>query len=101
MLVASTASDDLRGIGLIRQPAASKPPSCAVIAVQVRQDLIGAPEVLDSRPVGLGSTGVGVETGSFNRVAVAAVPGCLEHVSPCPGVVGDVAGFMLVEGRGA
>ena len=98
MSVAAAAPDQLCGVGLICQPAAAEPPLCPVVAIQVCQQLIGTAEVLNSLPIGPGNTGVSIETRTLDVVAPDSVSRRLKHVGPCPGMVCDIAGLMLVEG---
>ena len=101
MFVAAAASDQLCRIGLVRQAAAAEPPLGPVIAIQVRQNLIGAAKVLNSFPIGPGNSGVSIEACPLNVVAPDSVSRCLQHISPGPGVIRDIAGLMLVESRSA
>ena len=72
-----------------------------MIAIQVGQELIRAAEVLDSCPIGFGRSGMSIEAGFLDCIAVLPISGCLQNVGPIPGMIGDVAGLVFIESRGA
>ena len=96
MHIGAAAGGGLSGVGLEGHHAAAVFHH-VMVGVERSQELVGAGEILQRLPVFLDGSGRGIEAGALHAIGPGCIAGGDEHVTPRPGVVGNVAGLVGVE----